>query len=155
MEIAIITFLLILGLILIVAEILIIPGITVAAFMSLASFATAIVMVFKNYGLNMALVVLSLSIVLSIVVIIVCLQRKALKKITLDTKIDSTIENKISSSITLGETVKTQTRLAPMGSIITTKGEIFEAKSISGYVSENITVEVVDIENGIAIVKTI
>ncbi|MFI3263351.1 MAG: hypothetical protein R3Y26_10680 [Rikenellaceae bacterium] len=155
MEITIITFLLILGLILIVAEILLIPGITVAAFLSLVSFASAIVMVFNNYGQNMAILVFCLSVVMSIVVIILCLQRKALKKITLETKIDSTVDNKISSLIKIGDSVKTHTRLAPMGSIITKDGKTFEAKSLNGYVSENIMVEVANIENGIAIVKTI
>lgn len=153
MELTIIIILTILGVVLIFAEILLLPGLTVAAVFSVCSFIAAIIMTFVNYGLTAAMWLFVGSVVLSVASIMLCVRRKSLKSITLNDIVGSTVENNISLTLNKGDKVYTYTRLAPMGSIISVNGEIFEAKSISGFIDQKSLVEIVDFENGIAIVR--
>ncbi|MFI3314199.1 MAG: NfeD family protein [Rikenellaceae bacterium] len=149
-----IILLLLLGVALIIAELLLIPGFTIAGIGSIISFAAAIMITFSYVGSNWAFIVLAIAIVLSAATLIVCTRRNAIKKLTLNTTIDSKVQENADNKITIGKITETTTRLAPMGNI-TIDGNTFEAKSISGYIEPRTKVVVVGYEDSIVIVEKI
>lgn len=153
MELFIIILFIILGLLLIVAEILLLPGVTVAGFLSILSFTTSLILAYLNYGTVASFIVVGVSLCLSIITVLLCLRKNSLKSMSLNTVVGASVENNIHSVLKAGDTVTTYTRLAPMGNIITETGEIFEGKSLDGYIEAKRSVNIINIENNIAIVK--
>lgn len=152
MQILILILLIIIGVLLIAAEILVLPGITVAAIGAAGSFIAAVMVAFYFYSLESALWVLLLSVLLSVATIVLCLRRKSLKKLSLETNIDSVAQQSADTMTVIGAHGVAITRLAPMG-VALIDGSTIEAKSIEGYIPEKSKIEVVRFENSVVVVK--
>jgi membrane-bound ClpP family serine protease len=148
-----IALLILLGIILLLIEFLIIPGVTVAGIGGVLLIAGGVLAAYLKYGVMYGNITLAATILVLIIIFIVALRTRTWKKIALDTKIDSSVENiKKEGRFMVGERGKTVTRLAPIGKAIF-NNKIIEAKSISGYINENTEVEIIKIQNTNVIVK--
>jgi membrane-bound ClpP family serine protease len=148
-----IVLLIILGIILLLIEFLIIPGVTVAGIGGVLLIAGGILAAYFKYGIKYGNITLAGTILLLIIIFIVALRSRTWKKIALDSRIDSSVNNiKKEGRFTVGERGKTITRLAPIGKAMF-NDKIIEAKSLSGYINENTEVEIIKIQNTNVIVK--
>lgn len=143
---------LLLGVFLVVAEIVLIPGITIAAVGAAIFYLAAIVLGFIEYGFWGALIVILISLVLSIIALMICSNRKYLKKISLDNKIESKSSKLAKDLVSVGDQGIAVTRLAPMGKVVI-NGYTLEAKSSVGYVSERSSIKVIALEDSVVIVE--
>jgi membrane-bound ClpP family serine protease len=148
-----IALLILLGIILLLIEFLIIPGVTVAGVGGVLLIAGGVFAAYLRYGVMYGNITLATTVLVLIIIFIVALRTRTWKKIALDTKIDSSVENiKKEGRFMVGERGKTVTRLAPIGKAIF-NNKIIEAKSLSGYINENTEVEIIKIQNTNVIVK--
>ena len=152
MELFIIILLIVIGLFLVVAEVLLLPGLTVAAIGALAAFVVSVIMTYNNFGLAASFWVLFGTIILAIVTLLLSLRAKTLRKLSLHSTIDSAVSDKAEHIVALGAEGITQTRLAPMGSVLV-DGKIMEAKTYDGYVNPRTPVIVTGFENSVVVVS--
>lgn len=152
MEIFLIVLLVLLGLFLIVAEILLLPGVTVFAIGSAACFIGAIAWTYTDFGLKWALILLFISLVLIVATLVLSVRSKTLKKISLESNIDSVANISADKLASVGDTGLTITRLAPMGTV-TVNNNYIEAKSLDGYIDPKKEIEVAGFDNTIVLVK--
>ena len=138
--------LILVGLILIFAEVLIIPGVGVAGILGLLSMAGSCFYAFHEMGNTAGYIVTGVNVLLLIILVIYLLRAKTWKKMTLETNIDAKAVSEESSAVSVGDTGKSITRLAPMGSV--RFGDmVVEVKTIEGMVDPGCDVEVVMIED--------
>ena len=138
--------LILVGLILIFAEVLIIPGVGVAGILGLLSMAGSCFYAFHEMGDTSGYIVTGVNAVLLLALVIYVLRAKTWKKMTLETNIDAKAVSEDSSVVSVGDTGKSITRLAPMGSV--RFGDmVVEVKTIEGMVDPGCDVEVVMIED--------
>ncbi len=148
-----IALLIILGIILLLIEFLIIPGVTVAGIGGVLLIAGGVLAAYIKHGVKYGNMTLAGTILILIIIFIVALRSRTWKKIALDTKSDSSVDNiKKEGRFAVGEKGKTITRLAPIGKAMF-NDKIIEAKSLSGYINENTEVEIIKIQNTNVIVK--
>ncbi len=148
-----IALLILLGILLLLIEFLIIPGVTVAGIGGVLLIGGGVLAAYVRYGVMYGNITLAATVLVLIIIFIVALRTRTWKKIALDTKIDSSVENiKKEGRFIVGERGKTVTRLAPIGKAIF-NNKIIEAKSLSGYINENTEVEIIKIQNTNVIVK--
>jgi len=148
-----IALLILLGILLLLIEFLIIPGVTVAGIGGVLLIGGGVLAAYVRYGVMYGNITLAATVLVLIIIFIVALRTRTWKKIALDTKIDSSVENiKKEGRFMVGERGKTVTRLAPIGKAIF-NNKIIEAKSLSGYINENTEVEIIKIQNTNVIVK--
>lgn len=148
----IIACLILLGILLMLVEMLLVPGVGIAGFLSLTSMGGACWYAFTYCG-NTAGIVTVVAVSLSLLAMLaVILREKTWKKFELGTEIESKVNEEVSRLVP-GDTGKTLTRLAPMGSAEFEKGT-FEVKSHdNSMVSPGVEVKVVKIEDNKVIVK--
>lgn len=151
---AFIIILIALGLILILAEILLIPGIGVAGILGLASMGGSCFYAFHEFGTDTGAVVTIVNAVLLLVLVVYVLRAKTWRKLALNTNIDSKIQFFDEARIAVGDTGKTLTRLAPMGTAKIGEATC-EVKSLEGIIDPGIEVEVVMIEDNRIYVKPV
>ena len=138
--------LILVGLILIFAEVLIIPGVGVAGILGLLSMAGSCFYAFHEMGDTSGYIVTGVNAVLLLALVIYVLRAKTWKKMTLETNIDAKAVSEDSSVVSVGDTGRSITRLAPMGSV--RFGDmVVEVKTIEGMVDPGCDVEVVMIED--------
>ena len=138
--------LILVGLILIFAEVLIIPGVGVAGILGLLSMAGSCFYAFHEMGDTSGYIVTGVNAVLLLALVIYVLRAKTWKKMTLETNIDAKAVSEESSVVSVGDTGKSITRLAPMGSV-RFGNMVVEVKTIEGMVDPGCDVEVVMIED--------
>ncbi len=145
MTITIIITLIVVGLLLLLIELFVIPGISLAGIASIVFFAAGIIFSYKYYGGTTGNIILALTFLSIIITIAFALKPSSWKKISLQTQIDSKIEENGISLIRPGDKALTKSKLSPIGEIVV-NGEAYEAESISVYIEPNQTVEIVKIE---------
>ncbi len=152
MELATIIVLIILGILLILLEFFVVPGVTVAGIGGFVLLIISIYFSYENYGYFTGNIIL-LSIFLSILILFYIAHKTGVwKSITLNTEIKGKSKSEVSTSIKIGDTGKTISRLAPMGSIMIDK-KIYEAASNGMFIDENVEIEIIRIKNNKIIVK--
>lgn len=154
MNLLIIILLLVVGVLLIIAEIVLLPGVTLAAIGAAASFIIAIALAYFEWGFTMAIIIFLVSLVLVATTLAICMRSKSLKKLSLNTTVDSTAVAKAELQTELGKECITQTRLAPMGTI-NIDGKLLEARTFDGYIDPNTPVVVTGFEDSVVIVSKI
>lgn len=152
MEWFIIVALVVLGLFLVVAEILLLPGITAAAVGAVGCFIGAVILAYMTYGAGTALLVFFGSLVLALAALLVSLRSKTLKRLTLDSNIDSVASVSADKVVPLGAEGVSLTRLAPMGTVVI-DGRSWEAKSFDGYIPPKKAVVVTGFDNTAVVVQ--
>ena len=133
------------GIVLMIAEILLIPGVGVAGILGLLSMGGSCWYAFYEFGNLTGGIVTGVTAVVLVAFAIVVLRAKTWKRMTLNTKIESKV-NQISIELRVRDKGKTVTRLAPMGSV-RFGDEIVEVKALEGMIDPNVEVEICMIED--------
>lgn len=117
MDLIFILLLLVFGMALIVLELVAIPGTTIAGLGGVALSVWGIYEVFAEYGTWMGGMVLIFDVVVCLVLLIWSLKTKTWKRFAQKEEISSKV-NEIKTPVKAGDTGKTVTRLAPMGTAL-------------------------------------
>lgn len=138
--------LILVGIVLIIAEILLVPGIGVAGVLGLLSMGGSCWYAFYEFGNITGAVVTAVTTVVLVVFAVVVLRAQTWKKMTLNTKIESKVNN-IPFELRVNDRGRTVTRLAPMGSV-RFGNEVVEVKALEGMIDPDIDVEICLMEEG-------
>ena len=152
---ALIITLVLVGLILLGIELLVIPGFGVVGVLGLLSFVASCYLAFTNFGAAAGVAVAVALVVLVSLFVVLVLRSKTWKKITLNTNIDSRIDDTPQSKgIEAGVRGVALTRLAPAGQAEfgTVALEVFSRDSI---INAGSAVEVVEVSDNKVLVKPI
>jgi membrane-bound ClpP family serine protease len=152
MELITIIFLIILALILLVVEFMLVPGISIAGIGSLASFVFAVLLAFKDFGNLGGFITLGIILILVPSFLYYFFKGKGMKRLILNSDIQSKVENFEGQSIQVGDMGKTIGRLAPAGKA-RINGQVIEVRSTGAMVDPNIEIEVIKTEGNTIIVK--
>ncbi|MFZ5941583.1 MAG: NfeD family protein [Bacteroidota bacterium] len=150
-----IIILILLGILLFIIEFFLIPGVTIAGIGGFILTVFGVYKAFADFGPNTGILVLAITLVISVIVIIFALRARTWKRLMLNTDIHSKVdENLTEEQVKPGDTGITITRLAPMGKV-EVNGVVTEGKSVEGYISEHVKIEVLEIEGSRLIVKPV
>ncbi|MBR4978401.1 MAG: serine protease [Bacteroidales bacterium] len=138
--------LILVGIVLIIAEILLVPGIGVAGILGLLSMGGSCWYAFYEFGNMTGGIVTAVTAVVLVAFAVVVLRAKTWQKMTLNTKIESKVNN-ITFELRVSDRGRTVTRLAPMGSV-RFGNEIVEVKALEGMIDPDIDVEICLMEEG-------
>lgn len=152
MDIIIIASLIIVGIVLMVVEMLLIPGFGISGLGAIAAFGYANYYAFTELGNLAGFITLFASLVTAIFVIIFVLRSKAIDKLELNKKIESTVATEASKQVKVGDTGVAITRLALIGNALI-NDHIIEVKSCDGFLDENTPIIVERIIENIIMVK--
>lgn len=151
MEWLIILMLILIGAVLVLMEFLVFPGVNVAGILGFICIIAGVYFGYAFYGASTGHLILLGTAVFGIAVTWYVLRSNTWKKLSLDTKLEATVEG-VDSSVCVGDSGVTLGRLAPMGNVQI--GElIIEAESQSGYIDPRREVEVVKVFKNKIIVK--
>jgi membrane-bound ClpP family serine protease len=146
--------LILLGLLLLVLEFLVLPGTNVAGILGIVLIIAAIYYGYKSLGVPAGHFVLVGSLVAMIFTTVLILRSKTWRKISLDTSIDSKVEDLGIKNIKIGDTGKAVSRLAPIG-MVEINNTVVEGKSGHKFIDPDTFVEVINISRNQVIVKPI
>ena len=138
--------LILVGIVLIIAEILLVPGIGVAGVLGLLSMGGSCWYAFYEFGNLTGAIVTAVTTVVLVVFAVVVLRAQTWKKMTLNTKIESKVNN-MPIELRVADRGRTVTRLAPMGSV-RFGNEVVEVKALEGMIDPDIEVEICLMEEG-------
>ena len=144
----------IVGLVLVLSEIFLIPGVGVAGVLGVISLGGECYYVFYEFGLFPGAVFTGAILAVLIGLIAYTIKTKAWKKLALDTRIDSKVQNLEEETLSVGDTGKAVTRLAPIG-MARFDGRGYEVKSLEGMIDAGTDVEVVMFEDNKIYVKPV
>lgn len=136
----------IVGLVLVLSEIFLIPGVGVAGVLGVLSLGGACYYVFYEFGLLAGAVFTASILAVLIGLIVYTIKTRAWKKLALNTKIDSKVQNIEEEALSVGDSGKAVTRLAPIGTA-RFDGKAYEVKSLEGMIDAGTEVEVVMFED--------
>jgi len=152
MTILLIVLLVLVGLCLLILELMVIPGTTIAGVAGFLMLIGGVYLTYDHYGNFVGHISLSLIVLVSVISVYFALKSNTWKYFILDTKIEGKVENFKESSISLGDSGVSVTRLAPMGKALINSQEV-EVKSSGEYIDEQTSLEVIKIEQNSIIVK--
>ncbi|MCK4665022.1 MAG: NfeD family protein [Bacteroidales bacterium] len=147
-----IILLILIGIILILLEFLVVPGTTIAGIGGLLLMGSGVYLSYTTYGTQVGHYILLGTFLFIIISFYFSLKTKTWKKMMLNSKIDSKVDNISGKDIKPGDFGKTITRLAPIGKAIV-NGSYYEAKSIDKFIDENTDIKVIKIVGNQIIVK--
>lgn len=154
MSITAIVILLFLGLILILFEFLVLPGTNISGIIGILLILAGIYFGYKDLGATKGHIILIVTFVVMVITMILILRSNTWKKLSLNTTINSTVENTDTIHIKSGDKGMALTRLAPVGTVMVNE-KTFEGKSGHKFIDPNTPIEVISIEGNQLIVKPI
>lgn len=150
---ALIATLVIVGLLLLGIELLVIPGFGVVGILGIVSFVCSCYFSFATFGVTAGVAVLIAEIVLVSAFIVLVLRSKTWRKITLNTNIDSKVDElPQNKGIEVGMKGRAITRLAPAGQV-EFENAVVEAFCRDTIINGGSIVEVVEIADNRIFVK--
>ncbi len=152
MTLAGIIALIVLGIVLILLEFFVVPGITVAGIGGLLLLVSGVALAYSKYGTPGGHYLLAATVLALIFVLSISFKSKTWKKISLNVAIDSKAKEDFSLKIKVGDIGTTVSRLAPSGTVLI-NDQLVETESRSGFVDENVKVEVIKVKLNKIIVK--
>ena len=153
MDIFITTVLLFLGIILILAEIFLLPGITIAMIGGALFVGGGLFYAYTHLGIEGGNIALAISILIFLFTFFWLIKSKTINKIGLKTDINSTVaDKKLMTEIKEGDEGITVSRLNPMGKV-KVKHITVEAKTLGGFVDEDVEVVVLKVSPTQIVVK--
>lgn len=148
-----ILFLLILGDILILAELIIIPGTIFTGLLGLGSIFGSCYLAYANISPTTSIILFVVNIIVLATVTLLLLRAKTWKKLTLNTQIESHVDQKPQEKgVQKGQTGVATTRLAPMGKV-EFDGQVMEVTSEDGMIEAQTIVIISKIEDNKIFVK--
>lgn len=154
MEIAVISFLVLLATVLLVVEVVFIPGFGFTGIMGIASMIGAVAYAFFEAGNVAGWVTLLASVFICIALFLWALYGKSLDRIALKKNINSTVKVVDVKSFNIGDRGIARTRLALIGEA-EINGTVVEVKSETGFINEGDRVEISRIAGGSLFVKKV
>lgn len=151
MEWLIILMLILIGATLVLMEFLVFPGVNVAGILGFICIIAGVYFGYAFYGVPAGHLVLLGTTLFGICITWYVLRSNTWKKLSLHTKLDSTVEG-VDSSVKEGDAGVALGRLAPMGNVQVGES-VVEAESQSGYIDAHSQVEVVKVFKNKIIVK--
>lgn len=152
-DIIVVFIVILLGIIFLLIEIFLLPGISIAGIAGLLIVIGGIAYAYIYLGSTTGNIALVSSVVLLSVSFVLLVRSKTLRKISLDTNIESTVDNSDLKKINIGDTGITISRMNPMGKI-SINGVMVEGKSYDGdHIDEDTEIVVVGISMSNIIVK--
>ena len=151
---AFIIVLTIVGLVLILSEIFLIPGVGVAGVLGVLALGGACYYVFYEFGVVAGIIFTAAIVTVLIGLVIYTIKTKTWKKLALNTKIDSKAQDSGEESLSVGDTGKAVTRLAPIG-MARINGKSYEVKSLEGMLDAGTEIAVVLFEDNKIYVKQV
>ena len=151
---AFIIVLTIVGLVLILSEIFLIPGVGVAGVLGVLALGGACYYVFYEFGVVAGIIFTAAIVTVLIGLVIYTIKTKTWKKLALNTQIDSKAQDSGEESLSVGDTGKAVTRLAPIG-MARINGKSYEVKSLEGMLDAGTEIEVVLFEDNKIYVKQV
>jgi membrane-bound ClpP family serine protease len=107
---------------------------------------------FNQMGNTTGAIVTAVNAALLVALSIWVLRAKTWRKFTLNTNIDSKAIDMTGENLAIGDTGKTVTRLAPMGTAVI-RDKAYEVKALEGMIDPGVNVEVILIEDNKIYVK--
>jgi membrane-bound ClpP family serine protease len=144
MEIAVISFLVLLATVLLVVEVVFIPGFGFTGIMGIASMIGAVAYAFFEVGNVAGWVTLLVSALICIALFFWALYGSSLDKVALKKNINSTVQVVDVKDFKVGDRGVARTRLALIGEALI-KGEVVEVKSEGGFINEREEIEIIRI----------
>lgn len=142
------------GLLLIFIEIILIPGFGIAGLLGTGALVGSCFYADKTFGEPVSTIVIIINVLLVTAITIYVLRAKTWKKFQLKANITSKAGTDAEETLSVGDTGRTTSRLAPMGTA-RFNGKTYEVKSLEGYVDNDEDVSVVLIEDNKILVKKI
>ena len=139
----IVTLVVLLGIIFLLAEIFLLPGITISGIAGFIFLVGGIAYAYMYIGTTAGNLTLIISALLIMGSFIYFIKSKSLRRISLNTNIDSKVDNSDLKKINIGDEGITQSRLNPIGKVFINDLTV-EAKSIDGQMIDEDTVVVVN-----------
>lgn len=141
----------IIGIVLMILDFLVIPG-TVVAILGVAGMACGVAMSFIMYGMTAGFLTLLLTAFLTVGGFVLMMRTRTWRKLQLNTRIDSKVNEVDETKIKVGMTGRAISRLAPMGTGLF-DGETVEVTSQQDFVDVNTEIEIVRMDGGKIFVK--
>ncbi len=152
MSTTIIILLILLGLFLLILEFFVLPGVTLAGIGGTIFIGAGIFMAYKNYGNIGGNITLISTIFVAVFLIVWSLRSGTWNKLMLNSTVDSNVEVKEDSAISVGDEGIAVTRLNPVGKAFV-NGVTIEARCPGNFVDSNTKLEVVKVFKTYIIVK--
>ncbi len=154
MSITLIIILILLGIFLFMVEFLLIPGVTVAGIGGAVLLVAAVVLAYRDHGTTVGTIVLVGTFLLFVGAMVMMLKGRTWKSISLSTAIESKVNTpeEEQQKVKAGDTGTTLTRLNPIGKVKIGE-QVYEGRSLSGYLDAEEEVEVVRISGHTIVVK--
>lgn len=153
LNIIVVAAIILLGILFMLIEIFLLPGITIAGVAGILFLVGGVFYSYSTLGLIAGHITLFASVVLLTVAIIFLVKSKALRKISLETNIDESVDNSNLSKIAPGDSGIALSRLNPIGKVMINDLEV-EGKSYYGeFIEEGSEIEVVKVETYNILVK--
>lgn len=157
MSIALIIFLILLGIVLFLIEFLLVPGITIAGIGGAILIIGSVIMSYHYHGTAIGNYTLLGTAIIVFFTIYFVLKSRTWKKVMLHTKIEGKVnvvnDEKSKSKVNVGDLGETVTRLNPMGKVFV-NGEYYEAKSQDKFIDQKTRIEIIRVLKNKLIVKS-
>ena len=152
-DIIVVAAVILLGVIFLLLEIFLLPGVGIAAVAGILFVVGGIIYAYVYIGATEGNILLASSALLLGGGFMYLLRSKSLKKISLNTEIDSTVDTGDLRKISVGDTGRTISRLNPMGKVYV-NGVMVEGKSVDGeMIDEDSEIEVLKVDFSNVIVR--
>lgn len=142
MSVGVIITLVIVGILLLLVEFLIIPGVTVAGIVGSLLIIGGVVSGYYFHPFKIANFILLGTIVLLLLFFILAFKTKTWQKLGLKSEIDSHATQDVAELFDVGDTGKTVSRLAPIGTIMINES-LVEARSLGGFIDPNTEIVII------------
>ena len=146
-----IIFIILIGILLMILDFLVIPG-GVVAILGVLSMVAGVAAAFIQYGPLAGFITLIGTAVFTIGCFVLMMRTKTWKRLQLNTRIDSKMNEVDANKIKVGSTGKAISRLAPMGTG-EFDGEMIEVSSPQDFIEVDTEIEITRIEGGKVYVK--
>jgi membrane-bound ClpP family serine protease len=155
MSVTLIIILILLGIFLFLIEFLLVPGITVAGIGGAILMIGGVILGYHYHGPTVGNIILLGTVVFSILTLLFVLKSRTWKKVMLDSKIESRVNqlDRGDIKVKVGDIGVTITRLNPMGKVLI-GGEYYEAQSLNKLIDEKTPIEVIKVSENKIIVKS-
>ena len=153
MSIFAIILLILLGIVLLLLEFLVVPGVTVAGIGGVVALVVAVIVAYSTHGATIGNYTLFGTLLTMFLVLIIAFKTGTWKKVMLNNSVISRVEYGLSEdAVKAGDTGETITRLNPIGKVMINE-QVYEGKSVGGFINEHTKVEVIKVQTNNIIVK--
>ena len=146
--------LLLLGILLLLLEIIFVPGTTIVGVGGIILLGIGIYLAYSSISTIAGHISLASSVALVFIALIILLKGKTWEKMALDTNVEGKGVEQLEKLVSVGDKGKTISRLNPVGKALFGE-KIIEVSTTGDFVDEDVTIEVMKIDQNRIKVKTV